>query len=335
MATRLGLDALLPRSLADVHARMVAGLTHGLHGHLAWVARQIIPDTADGDFLERWAGLFSVFRKAAVGAEGPADFTGTDATVIPAATLVRRSDGTEYETLEEATIASGTAQVSVRATVAGATSNAAAGTKLALVSPISGIDAEATVAAGGLVGGADIEDDVALRGRLITRMQGPPQGGAADDYEQWALEVAGVTRAWPLANHLGLGTVGLTFVLDEDPVTIIPNAEKLAEVDDLVQGRRPVTAAVTVFAPTTVAMAVDLTLVPASSNTQNVQDAVKESLEDMLAVEAKPGGTITIAKVREAISTADGEVDHVLNSPSADVTSAAGELIVLGTVTFS
>lgn len=336
--SRLNLGPLLPTpgSVLRVLARTVAGMIHGLHGHLAHLARQIIPSTASSDNLDRWASLFlTTARKAATFATGTVRFTGTDTTSIPAGTDIQRADGLQYETLANATIASGIADVSVRAKTAGDEGDAATGVTADLVSPIAGVGTTATVQSPGITGGADQETDEQLLARLSERMKNPPQGVGADaDYERFALEVAGVTRAWALENHLGLGTVGVTFAVDDDPAGPIPDAAKVTEVDTyLNDSRRAVTAALTTFAPTAVNLSPTITgLTP---DTGDVRTAVTNALTDLLRDEAQPGGLLAVSKIRAAISNAAGEEDHVLTSPVADVQVQAGELLVLGTVTFA
>jgi uncharacterized phage protein gp47/JayE len=45
-------------------------------------------------------------------------------------------------------------------------------------------------------------------------------------------------------------------------------------------------------------------------------------------------GTLLISRMREAISIAAGEFDHVLISPTANVSVTAGNIITMGTVTW-
>jgi uncharacterized phage protein gp47/JayE len=54
----------------------------------------------------------------------------------------------------------------------------------------------------------------------------------------------------------------------------------------------------------------------------------------MLLRDAEPGGTILISHIREAISIAAGEVDHVLSAPAANVTHASGQLATFGAITW-
>jgi uncharacterized phage protein gp47/JayE len=66
-----------------------------------------------------------------------------------------------------------------------------------------------------------------------------------------------------------------------------------------------------------------------------VREQVAAELSDLLRREAEPGGTILISHIREAISTAVGEVDHVVVSPVANVAHAPHEMPVTGEITWS
>lgn len=328
---RLGLEELLRRDDVQVLARVLSGASHSLHGHVAWLAEQVIIDTAEAEYLERWANIWGVERKPAAAAVGNVTITGSNGTVVPAGTSLVRTDGVEYTTDAEATIASGTATAAVTAVVAGAAGNAVAGVAVNLTTAIAGLSSQATVASGGLVSGADIETDDALRARLLARIQAPPHGGASADYVAWALEVAGVTRAWVYPAELGLGTVTVRFVRDDD-ASIIPDAAEVTAVQTYIDARRPVTADVTVAAPVAVPLNLTIQLTP---NTSVVQAAVQAELADLLRREAEPGGTILISHIREAISLAAGETNHVLTVPSADVTHTTGQIATLGTITWA
>lgn len=333
IATRLpGADAKLRRSNLNVLTRTHSGAVHGLYGYLDFIARQAMPDTAESEFLGRWASFWGIARKSASFAAGDVTFTGANASVIPEGTLLQRGDGAEYTTDAEATIAAGTATVGVTASLAGAAGNADAGVVMNLVSPIAGVNTAATVAAGDIAGGADEESDESLLARLLARLQEPPHGGADFDYVAWALEVPGVTRAWVYPQELGLGTVTLRFVRDDDP-SIIPDSGEVQAVQDYIDERRPVTADVTVVAP--IAVPLDFEISGLLPDEQAVRDAIAAELADLLRREAEPGGTILVSHIREAISIAAGEHDHALVSPTADVTHNTGEIAVMGNITWS
>lgn len=327
--SRLASDDVLRRADAIVYGRVMAGVAHGLYGFIDWLSRQVIYDTAEVEFLERWCSIWGVSRKAAAAATGSVTFTVLAGSVIPSGTLLQALDGVQYKLSADATISAPTATAAVIAVIAAAASNRATGQSLNLVSPIVGVQPTAT--AGELSGGADIETDDALRARLLSRIQQPPQGGADYDYVTWTLEVPGVTRAWVYANALGLGTVVVRFVRDND-VSLIPDAGEVAAVQAYLDARRPVTAQLTVAAPVSVPLNFTITgLVPA---TAAVQAAVQAELADLLLREAIPGGTILLSHLRAAISAAAGETDYTLTSPVANVTNTAGNISTMGTITW-
>ena len=327
-----GSDARLRRSLLDILARAQAAVAHGLYGYLDFLSRQIIIDTAESEYLDRWADIWKESRKVATSAQGSVTFTGVDASVIPLGTILQRSDGSEYTTDAAGTITDGVAIVALTAVTAGVAANAAAASTLTLVTPVSGVDSAAIVDGNALVGGADIEGDDSLRARVLARIQEPPHGGADFDYIQWALEVAGVTRAWVYPGEDGLGTVKVRFMMDDTYADGIPLAGDVTTVQNYIDALRPVGASVTVAAP--VASVLDFTLL-VSPATSAVQTAVQTELDDMIRREATPGGSILISHIREAISLADGETDYVLTSPSADVTHTTGQIATMGAITWA
>jgi uncharacterized phage protein gp47/JayE len=326
-----GSDARLRRSNLAVLARVIAAAAHGLYGFLVNIARQVIIDTADGDYLERWAAIWGIARTVAVAAAGEVSVTGTTGAVVPAGTELQRSDGARFVSTAEATLIAGAATLSVQASEPGAAGNTAAGSQLLLTTAIAGVASATVVLGDGLIGGADTESDDALRARLLFRIRRPPQGGAASDYEAWAKEVPGVTRVWVFPLYLGAGTVGVFFVRDNDP-DLIPDAGEVTAVADYIEPRRPVTAAVTVLAPTPLPVDFTLQVIP---DTAAVRAAVEAELEDLFRREASPGGTVLISRIREAISIAAGENDHVLTAPVANVAAGPGEMAVLGAITWA
>jgi len=331
MVAGLGIDSLLPRTVEKVLADVLALLAHGLYGFLDYLTRQLFPNTAESTYLEQWAQVWGLSRKQAVAAAGDVSLTGQDGSTLALGALLTGPGGIEFATTAEATIAAGVATVAVQATQAGAASNLPASTTLELVQPAAGITSTATVGGVGIVGGVDTESDADLRSRLLERIQDPPKGGATADYELWTLEVAGVTRAWVYPQWSGPGTVGVTFVLDDDPLSVIPNGVKLAEVQAYLDERRPVTATVTAFAPTAAPVQFEISLVP---NTPEVQAEVEQALRDLLEREAEPGQGIASSLIIEAIATAPGEQGHELLAPADGIEVAAGELATFGGVTW-
>ncbi len=325
-----GADSRMRRNVLDVLARAYGGAVHGAYGMLDDLSR-FLPDVADGDRLVRWASTFGLTRKAAVAGQGNVTLSGSNGVTAPIGTVLVRADGARYVTTAAATITGGSAVAPVTAEGAGDASAMDAGQSLTFLSPIAGIAAIATVAGGGIAGGADEESDDALRARLLARIRQPVRGGAVSDYVAWALEVAEVSRAWCYGNWNGLGTVKLLFVMD-GRASIIPEAGDVAVVAAHIDALRPVTAQVTVAAP--VAQPVPFTIA-LSPNSAEVRAAVTAELDDLFAREAEPGGTVLISHIREAISIAAGETDHVMTTPSANVTAAAGAILTRGAITWA
>jgi uncharacterized phage protein gp47/JayE len=229
--------------------------------------------------------------------------------------------------------------VAVEAVEAGAAGNMDFDETLAFESPIADVDSEVTVeddgSGDGLSGGVDAETTETTRDRLLLRLQAPPAGGADQDYEAWALAVAGVTRVWVAEHENGLGTVTVRFVLD-DEADIFPGAGEVAAVQAALDDERPITAEVTAEAP--VQLDVDFT-VELTPDTAATRAAVIAELEDMFTRDAAPGdgaglGAIFLSHMQIAIGAAEGVTDFVITAPAADVVPSAGELAVLGTMTW-
>lgn len=325
----------LPGAQAELEARLTkalaaseAGVVHGLYGYLQWLERQLFPETCDDEILHLHSA--GVPRRQAAKSTGAVDFEGSDGSAIVAGTLLAKDD-IEYETTEEVTISGGTATASVEAVEAGADGDQPAGTELSFVSPISGVSGTAVVGTDGLAGGADLETYESWRDRIMRRRARIPRGGSQGDWEGWALEVSGVTRAWEEAMGMGPGSVTVRIVADDADTGPAPSQQLLDAVLEYIEERKNVQAQVYVDSPTLVDFIPEMTVTP---DTADVRSAVGKSLQDFLEREAEPGGTLLISRIRAAISMASGVEDYDLSSPTADVTYNTGELPVWGGVTW-
>lgn len=324
-------SAVLRRSVIYIISITIGGAIHMIYGYLDFISKQLFPSTATGEFLDRWASIWGVIRKPADFARGQVIFTGVDGTLIPMNREMQRPDGVKYTVWQDAYITGGTATVRVTANEAGEDGNVNPGVKLSLITPIAGVQSEGEVDTSGLFGGINVEQDEPLRSRLLQRIQNPPAGGSRADFERWALEISGVTRAWIYPNGQGAGTVGISFVLDGQP-DIFPDSIKVDEVQAYIDERRPITMTPYVFSPIENPILFDIRVTP---NTSEVRSAVEQELKDLFLREGEPGGTILISHIREAISISTGEHDHILLEPNANVVSPAGELPTVGTITWS
>ena len=336
-----GTEPRLRRSYIGALTRGVAGAVHELYGYLDWISEQRFTASASRDELVLQAAEFGITPIAATRSTGMLAITGTTGIVVPSGTVWRSTARVEYRSTAEVTIVAGAATASIEAVVAGAAGNAGTGQAMSLTSPIAGI-VSAAAASTALGGGADIESVVSLRDRLNLRKQSPPRGGAEGDYIAWAKEAHQDVRrkhVWERAKEGGLGTVHVYFMTYGATTDGVPSAATVTAVSNYINGGgglvrvAPVTADVDVLAPA--AAVLDITIHEVMPATQAVQDAIEAELADLIQREAEPNGTILVSRIREAISTAQGESDHSLTAPAADVTVATGEISVIGTVTFT
>lgn len=328
-----GTAAFYRLSFERANAGALTGVSHTLHGHLAWIALQADPRTADDDMVETIHGEpFGVYKKDAEFTQLTIEAPGTNGTLVSAGEVWIRSDGTRYTVDDSATVSGGIATLQITAEEAGDSANCDDGTVLELLTPISGMDGDGTVTATTNTG-TDLESPEDYLVRVLARRQTPSRGGATGDYVDWTLEVAGVTRAWEYPNLEGLGTVTIYAVNDAaDPITL--GSPKLTEIEDYLDqpGRKPVTVEVAAFTPTLQHLTLEINISP---NTSEVKAAVLAELQAMLAREATPGNSdgsdtaVKLSHINEAISLAADEDDHVVVSPVVDVVVPFGSLPVI------
>jgi uncharacterized phage protein gp47/JayE len=345
-----GADGLLRFGNLPVLGDAQAGLASLHYGYLDWISKQAVPFTATDEFLEGWAALKGITREAATSASGTVTFNGTNGTVLPSGSLVVRSDQVSFLTTANGTVSSGIVTVAATAQSPGAIANTTMGTVMMLGTAISGIQSNGT-AATAFTGGADIETDNSLRSRMLEAYQNPPQGGAVDDYEEWALAVNGVTRVWILKNGQGAGTVVVYFMMDvtesahngypqgANGVAASETRDTPATGDQLavanyIYNLQPVTALVYAVAPTATPQNFTIKgLTPSGTTNQN---AVAAAISDLFFREGKAnGGTIALEDVNVAIAAVPGITDFIITSPTSDIVTTSGQLPSLGTITWT
>ena len=112
-----GADANVPNSVLRVLSDAQGGLCHLTLQYIDWLALQLLPDTAEDEWLDRHGVIWLVNadgtkgRKQATFANGEVLFTGVDGSIVPAASQL--SNGTiDYETTLQITIGSGPTEAS-------------------------------------------------------------------------------------------------------------------------------------------------------------------------------------------------------------------------------
>ena len=333
------------RNLYEPLAAATAGAVYSLWGYVDWVARQIHPQDCDDQVLEDAFASFwlSSGRKAPSNASGTITVYGTAGTGITQD--ARWTYGKhEYAPLAEVIMPdSGSVVMAVVCLTAGQTGNVVSGAKLTLANPIAGIQQAAIVAAPGITGGADIESYEALRQRVLDVRAAGGDTGKTADWERWALEVPGVTRAWCIPHFVGFGTTVVFFVRDGDE-DIFPDDQEVATTTAHLRDDGTPFGEVHGASPVRRVIDVTLSIVP---DTPTNRTEAEEALRKSIAIQAAPvdreklkagltrGVTIRRSHLTEALSAVSGEVDHTLTVPAGNVSCAPGELAVLGAVTWS
>lgn len=314
-----------------VRANATANGIEGLYEHQKWIARQIFPDTADSDFLEfKHANPRGIFRKVASFSTGSVHFTGTVGSAVQIGTEIKTSSGIAIVTTVAGVIgAGGTVDIAAKAALAGLSGNQTAGTLLTLSAAPAGIQSQATIVS--MTGGTDIETDTALLARVLFDMRMPPMGGAKHDYYRWAMEVPGVTDAYPFTQRRVANGVDVVI----ETAGGVPSAQLIADVLAHIDAVRPPCSDLLVMAPTLITVNIaavltllGITLADATARINSVLQAYFGTLQ--------VGDKVTRAKLTSLMMGIKGVVDVSLTTPAANVVPLAdathSELAVLGTV---
>ncbi len=81
-----------------------AGRVYEFYLQLRNALLQMFPDTATGDYLERWGSYVAINRNPSTPAQGFVVFRGTAGTVVPAGTTVSSDEGQQYTTDGDSTV---------------------------------------------------------------------------------------------------------------------------------------------------------------------------------------------------------------------------------------
>ena len=336
-----GTDASLWQSVLNVLAKALGLFAHEFELRQQRMFRQMFLHSADIESHVRdECAAYGIFQRAASVAAGQVTTTGAPNLVYPAG-IRYVSGGTTYVTTQAATAnALGALTLQLQSEQRGAVTNRDPDAVLNLADPalFPALAATATVASGGIGGGADKEDLESLRRRGLRRKRTPPQGGTLTDYEGWALDIPGVANVWADQFTNALGWVGLWFTFDNRP-NGIPSAADVAVVQAAIEARRVIRSQFYAIAPTPMPIDLTISLFPDSIDTRQRIYANLVAFFDATDPDTRirpglPGQNfeISLSWLSEVISVTDGEGRHVLVEPSVAPVATAGLLPVLGTI---
>lgn len=348
ITTSLTGAAVVGNTVLRVMADAMAGLANLVLRYISWLALQLMPDTAEHEWLQRHATLWlenldgTLGRKGATTSSGTVGFSGTPGVTVAAGTVVVSATGDAYETLDFLTLPDATlqpAEVAVEALNPGASANHPSGTLLSQQVPQSGVDTSVVVI--DLRGGTDVETDEELRARVLERIRKPPMGGDADDYVQWTLSIASVTRAWCAPREMGMGTVTVRFMCDALRAETggFPTQEDLNVVAAYLDKVRPV-AVKDFYVMPCVPEYINMSVTPLEDSL-NVRHQITAAVTAMINEKAAPAHavdgtlvgptTILSSWIAEAINRVTPDFDLVMDDHPMP---HSGALAVLGTISW-
>lgn len=293
--------AKTPRhSLLKVLAQVDAGIYHQLLGDLDFLALQLFPDTATGEYLrDHWSSR--VTPLAASRAAGAVDVSGLPNAAVPSGLVFRSSGGSKYHTeRSHKTDGSGRASVPVKAAVAGLEGNLQAGDEVKIISVVpSGIDTAAVVAEGGISGGADAETDAEYLARVLLNLRNPVRYGKAGDWAAWAMDSSPeVSAAWEFANFGPFGAI-LVQVINGNQNDGVSPVGGLAAVREHISENAPF---VTFDVRTPVLVSINPVFsLPPAGDSQQARILAESRTKAYLQRIAKPGCAVTAGALRLAI----------------------------------
>ncbi len=230
---------ILPQSDAWIRADAVAKRVSVAIANGRLALQDVSPLEATGDALVRLAKMFGVTKRPASSSTGYVRITTSAAVTIPAGYQGTGPGGYKYQTTGISLVVSTGAQVQIRAVATGKATNLAAGAVLSWDSAAVGqLKPTAIVAAGGIDGGANEDDEEVLRRRLIDRIAFPAGGGNTAQIRAWAEDSsAAVDRAFVYAAVRGPGSYDVAVVGASGDGVL--SAATCAQVAAYIEGKMP------------------------------------------------------------------------------------------------
>lgn len=327
--------ARLPESMDKREGSIIYDATAAVAYHLAesyYLLENyidlVMPDTSAGEYLNRYAEVFNLFRKEATRAVRQGSF---DCEIpIGSRFSTSENDGSLFIVKKLLNNENGTFLYEMECEKPGKLGNEYEG-DLIPVEYISGLGVARLGAV--LSAGTDEETDESLRQRLFSKVQKPSTSGNANDYYNWAMACAGIgaAKVFPLAE--GPGTVKVV-VAGEDMTaaddTLVKNTA------DYIETVRPIGAAVTVVSAVekTINISVRVRLTTETS-LGNAQSAFAKEVDRYLQENAFCSAYVSLARMGSLLMEIPGVEDFEemkLNGKMENIVLKEEEIAVCGAV---
>lgn len=262
-----------------VKSKVIGGVVSGVYADLNRVSNDAFPQSARQEAVDQhlqvWTG--AGLRSASF-ATGFIAVTGTPGTTVNASTqFIHVPTQNVYNSTEEVTLIGATGEIPVTSVVTGQAQNLLANAPFTVVSPPSGLNANALALSPGLADGADAETTEEGATRVLAIIRAQRRGATESDYIAWAIAADSRVNSAKINRFpYGLGTVGIvitsgtsdidTAIDNDQAVNIQPSADLISTVTEYIDAVNPLTDTAIVISPSLVTLTVAVNIIFASGD---------------------------------------------------------------------
>ena len=286
-------------------------------------------ETSFGEFLDKRVKEFGVYRKLGKKANGKIIAKGKAGTVLTNGTVFL-CNNLGFVMLNDVEIGASDDICYVEALEVGKEYNLSPNQQFKIKSQIEGFESATNEEA--FKGGIDVETDDELKSRFQKVVSNPSTSGNKYHYEEWALEVDGVGKAYVYPLWNGNGTV---------KVMVVSNDNKPVESDVVeaakyhIEESMPIGCQLTVTTPTE--LAINISAKVEILNGYTVED-IKEAFNDKLLEYLKNiDNEVVYTKVFGILSSVLGVDDFntlTINGGTNNITVSVDRVPAIGTINF-
>lgn len=365
------LPVIAPKEVEDIHAEMLqvivdhdaktdirvgepvwdatrpaAVVASDMSVEIADAVRAAIPQLSFGSYLDEHAkDVLTDGRKPGTRAVLPVTLSAFSQVTVPQGTLLLTSNGLSYVLETNVEILPLEVQPDPDYPKPGATTALAIASDIGQIynvvaGAISQVDGDykdivSVTNDEAVVQGVDQESDDDLKARMRLVARNLSGAGNLDDYEAWALEAVGITKAKVFRADPSPGSVTVLVASKEG----MPTFEQVTEAQEKVSAKGALIANNIVLAPNPLPISIEADItIEADANFNAVEVAFEQSLQDYLAALAFSGEVIRYAQLFNLLIDQPGMVDVenlLVNGGTANITPGVKEIATLGTVTLT
>lgn len=317
-----------------IRLKVLAAQVYGLARRVEALAGEVFPQTSTGARLDMHAETRGLARKPAQRAQGSLRFTRetpaqSDVEIAAGVLCATRPDPQIcFETLAAGVLRAGETSVEIpaQAAEAGALGNVAAGSVQVIVTGAPGISG--VLNAGAFTGGADEENDEALRARLLLSYQQISNGANSAFYYDIAMQSDGVASANVLPRRRGRGTVDVVVACRGERAS----EEVVAELQARMQARKEINVDVVVREAEPLRVNVEAEIAVARDADADTVLAACGALAGEYVASLGVGASLLRAQLTGALLACEGVYNVRVISPAADVVPQGGQLVTADSV---